>query len=78
MLDQTWAFATGPVNGVGPSGTLNAGSLEIKRSFETDALKYHFKGARESVIHARKIGALRENSMVFYRDVFGDQRDLLG
>ena len=53
MLDQTWAFATGPVNGVGPSGTLNAGSLEIKRSFETDALEYHFKG-RVKVLYTRK------------------------
>ena len=53
MLDQTWAFATGPVNGVGPSGTLNAGSLEIKRSLETDVLKYHFKG-RVKVLYTRK------------------------
>ena len=41
-LDQTWAFAYGPVRGLTPSGTLTAGSLEIKRSSETDGLKYYF------------------------------------
>ena len=43
-LDQTWAFAFGPVRGLGPGGTFRAGSLEIKRSSETDALKFHLKG----------------------------------
>jgi len=52
-LDQTWAFAYGPVNGVGPSGTLSAGSLEIKRSPETDALKLYFKG-RVKVLYTRE------------------------
>ena len=41
-LDQTWAFAHGPVRGSTPAGTLTAGSLEIKRSSETDGLKYYF------------------------------------
>ena len=41
-LDQTWAFAYGPVRGLTPAGTLTAGSLEIKRSSETDGLKYYF------------------------------------
>lgn len=43
-LDQTWAFAHGPVRGVSPSGTLTAGSLEIKRISTTDGLKYYFYG----------------------------------
>ena len=43
-LDQTWAFAFGPVTGLGPGGTFSAGSLEIKRSSETDALKFYLKG----------------------------------
>ena len=41
-LDQTWAFAHGPVRGLTPAGTLTAGSLEIKRNSETDGLKYYF------------------------------------
>ena len=41
-LDQTWAFAYGPVRGLTPAGTLTAGSLEIKRNSETDGLKYYF------------------------------------
>ena len=41
-LDQTWAFAYGPVRGLTPAGTLTAGSLEIKRSSKTDGLKYYF------------------------------------
>ena len=41
-LDQTWAFAHGPVRGSTPTGTLTAGSLEIKRASQTSGLKYYF------------------------------------
>lgn len=43
-LDQTWVFAQGPIQGSVPSGRLEAGSLEIVRSTETEALSFHFKG----------------------------------
>ena len=43
-LDQTWIFAQGPIHGSVPSGRLDAGSLEVLRSPETDALNFHFKG----------------------------------
>ena len=43
-LDQTWAFAHGPVEGISRSGTLVAGSMEIKRSLRTNAVKYYFNG----------------------------------
>ena len=49
-LDQTWAFAFGPVRGLGPGGTFKAGALEIKRSSESDALKFHLKG-RVNVVY---------------------------
>ena len=52
-LDQTWAFAFGPVRGFGPGGTIRAGSLEIKRSSEADALKFHLKG-RVNVLYKRE------------------------
>ena len=52
-LDQTWAFAFGPVTGLGPGGTFSAASLEIKRSSETDALKFHLKG-RVKVLYTRE------------------------
>ena len=52
-LDQTWAFAFGSVRGLGPGGTFRAGSLEIKRSSETDALKFHLKG-RVKVVYKRE------------------------
>ena len=51
-LDQTWAFAFGPVRGFGPGETFRAGSLEIKRSSETDDLKFHLKG-RVNVVYKR-------------------------
>ena len=41
-LDQTWAYAHGPIMGKTPAGTLTAGSLEIKRASETGGLKYYF------------------------------------
>ena len=49
-LDQTWAYVFGPVRGLGPGGTFRAGSLEIKRSSDTDALKFHLKG-RVNVVY---------------------------
>ena len=52
-LDQTWAFAFGPVTGLGPGGTFSAASLEIKRSSETDVLKFHLKG-RVKVLYTRE------------------------
>ena len=52
-LDQTWAFAFGPVRGLGPGGTFRAGSLEIKRSSEIDALKFHLIG-RVKVVYKRE------------------------
>ena len=52
-LDQTWAFAFGPVRGLGPGGIFRAGSLEIKRSSEADALKFHLKG-RVNVVYKRE------------------------
>ena len=52
-LDQTWAFAFGPVRGLGPVGTFMAGSLEIKRSSEADSLKFHLK-ERVKVLYKRE------------------------
>lgn len=52
-LDQTWALAFGPIIGKGPGGTFSASSLEIERSSERDALKFHLKG-RVKVLYTRK------------------------
>ncbi|MAU92466.1 MAG: hypothetical protein CMQ03_09115 [Gammaproteobacteria bacterium] len=43
-LDHTWIFAQGPIQGVVPSGRIDAGSLEIERSANTGALNFYFKG----------------------------------
>ena len=43
-LDKTWVFIQGPIQGSLPSGRFDAGSLEIVRSVETDALNFYFKG----------------------------------
>ena len=55
-LDQTWAFAHGPVTGLTPNGTLTAGSMKIKRSSATKTLKYHFNGGVKMVYDQDKRG----------------------
>ena len=52
-FNETLMVLNGPVTGVAPSGTLEAGSLTIRRSEESDALKFNFKG-RVKVVYNRK------------------------
>lgn len=44
LLNQTWTYLDGPLEGDWPRGTLEAGSLEISRSGPDEPLIYHFKG----------------------------------
>ena len=42
-LDALWLYAEGPVMGIGAEGVFKAGSMEILRNPETDALQFIFK-----------------------------------